>query len=71
MKIFLTILYVIACIGLIVSVLFQDESAGSMAGGAGGGFGKKKGLEDKLSMLTKIFATSFLVLAILMILFAM
>lgn len=69
MKTFLTVLYVIACIGLIVSVLFQDESAGSMAG-AGGSFGNKKGLEDKLSMLTKIFATSFLVLAILMILFA-
>lgn len=69
MKTFLTVLYIITCIGLVVSVLFQDESTGSMAG-AGGSFGKNKGPEDKLSMLTKIFATSFLVLAILMTLFA-
>lgn len=67
MKTFLTVLYIIACIGLVISVLFQDE--GSMAG-AGGSFGKNKGPEDKLSMLTKICATSFLVLAILMTLFA-
>jgi len=70
MKIVLTVLYVIACLGLILTVLFQDEKSAGL-GSIGGGstsFGKRS-MDEKLSRLTQIFAIAFLVLSILMILF--
>lgn len=53
MELFLTIIYLLICIGLIVSVLLQSGKsagiAGSIAGGAETLFGKKKGIDDKLA----------------------
>jgi len=70
---FLTIVYVIVCIGLIASVLLQSGKSagisGSIAGGAESFFGKKKGIDEKLSYYTAILAITFFVLSILMIVF--
>ncbi len=73
METFLTIVYVIVCIGLIASVLLQSGKSagisGSIAGGAESFFGKKKGIDEKLSHYTAILAVTFFVLSILMIVF--
>ncbi len=73
MEVFLTVIYVIICIGLIATVLLQSGKSaglsGSIAGGAESFFGKKKGIDEKLSRLTAILAVSFLALSVLMIVF--
>jgi preprotein translocase subunit SecG len=72
-EVFLTVIYVVICIGLIATVLLQSGKSaglsGSIAGGAESFFGKKKGIDEKLSRFTAILAVSFLVLSVLMIVF--
>ncbi len=71
MELFLTIVYLLICIGLIVSVLLQSGKSaglGSIAGGAETFFGKK-GVDDKLATITKVFAMSFLAMSIVLIVF--
>lgn len=73
MELFLTIIYLLICIGLIASVLLQSGKsagiAGSIAGGAETLFGKKKGFDDKLARYTQILALAFLAMSIIMIIF--
>ena len=75
MIIALNILMVIAALVLIVTVLMQDsESDGisALAGGSETFFGKNKNntLEGKLAMATKISASVFVGLAILLLIIA-
>jgi preprotein translocase subunit SecG len=63
----LTAVYILVCIGLIVSVLLQSgrsASLGAIAGGAQSLFGKKKGLDEKLSRLTTVLAIGFMIFTI-------
>ncbi|MDD4569017.1 MAG: preprotein translocase subunit SecG [Tepidanaerobacteraceae bacterium] len=73
MELFLTIVYLLICIGLIASVLLQSGKsagiAGSIAGGAETLFGKKKGIDDKLARYTQILAIVFLAMSVIMIIF--
>ena len=70
LKIVLTIIYVIDCIGLTVIVLMQEGRAdglsGAIAGGAETFFGKNKGrtIEQKLIKVTKALASVFFVLSL-------
>jgi len=67
----LLVLFVIACLGLMLLVLLQSgKSAGlSIGGGAETFFGKKKGLNEKLGAWTKYVAAAFMVLALLLTMF--
>lgn len=73
MEIFLTIVYLLICIGLIALVLLQSGKSAGMAGSIAGGaeklFGKKKGIDDKLAKYTEILALIFLAMSIIMIIF--
>ncbi|MGI6424322.1 MAG: preprotein translocase subunit SecG [Tepidanaerobacteraceae bacterium] len=73
MELFLTIVYLLICIGLIATVLLQSGKsagiAGSIAGGAETLFGKKRGIDDKLATYTKIIAVLFVVMSVVMIVF--
>ena len=63
----LTALYVLVCIGLIVTVLLQSgrsASLGVIEGGAQSLFGKKKGLDEKLGRLTTYLAVVFMLFTI-------
>ena len=65
----LTFLYLLVCIALIVIVLLQSgrsASLGAIAGGAQSLFGKKKGLDDKLSRITTILAIAFMLFTIVL-----
>ena len=72
MIIALNILMVVAALVLIVTVLMQDSESDGMSALAGGSetfFGKNKNnsLEGKLAMATKISASVFVGLAILLL----
>ena len=73
MELFLTIIYLLICIGLIATVLLQSGKsagiAGSIAGGAETLFGKKKGFDDKLARYTQVLALVFLAMSVVMIIF--
>jgi preprotein translocase subunit SecG len=73
MEIFLTIVYLLICLGLIATVLLQSGKSaglsGSIAGGAETFFGKKKGIDDKLARFTEILAVAFLAMSIVMMVF--
>lgn len=73
MKIFLTILQIIASIGVIATVLLQSGKSAGLSGAVAGGaetfFGKKKGMDNLLSKLSTIFAIAFMVLTLLISLF--
>lgn len=73
MELFLTIIYLLICIGLIVSVLLQSGKSAGMAGSIAGGaetlFGKKKGIDDKLARYTQVLALVFLAMSVVMIIF--
>ena len=70
MEIILNVIFIIAGLGMIASVLLQSSKSaglsGSITGGAQTLFGKKKGIDDLLAKLTIIFAVLFVVLAILL-----
>jgi preprotein translocase subunit SecG len=66
----LNVLFLVASIGMIASVLMQSGKSaglsGSIAGGAQSLFGKKKGVDDFLAKVTVVFAVVFMVLAIIL-----
>ncbi len=65
----LQIIFVVISIGLIATVLLQSGRAaglGAIEGGAQTLFGKKKGLDEKLSRLTTGLAVTFMLLAIVL-----
>lgn len=66
----LNVIFIIAGLGMIASVLLQSSDSaglsGSIAGGQQSFFGKKKGIDDLLSKLTVIFAVLFMLLAIVL-----
>jgi preprotein translocase subunit SecG len=70
MIVVLNIIFLIASIGLIASVLMQSGKSaglsGSIAGGAQSMFGKKKGIDSLLSKMTVVSAVLFMVLAIVL-----
>jgi len=70
----LTVVYVLVCVGMIATVLLQSGRSaglsGSIAGGAQTLFGKKKGLDELLSRISTGLAISFMVLAIVLTVFA-
>lgn len=69
LELILRVIFVFICLGLIASVLLQSGRAaglGSIAGGAQTLFGKKKGLDDKLSRFTTVLAIAFMILAIVL-----
>jgi preprotein translocase subunit SecG len=70
MQTVINILFVVAAIGMIASVLLQSSKSAGLSGGLGGGsqgtFGKKKGVDDLLAKLTVVFAVTFMVLAIVL-----
>ncbi|HZK24010.1 MAG TPA: preprotein translocase subunit SecG [Oscillospiraceae bacterium] len=70
MEFVLNLIFLIAGLGMIASVLLQSSKSaglsGSITGGAQTLFGKKKGLDDFLAKLTIIFAVLFMGLAIIL-----
>lgn len=70
MKALVTVLQVVAALGLIATVLLQSGRSagisGVIAGGAEQLFGKKKGLDDLLGRLSAVFAIAFLLLSLLL-----
>ena len=65
----LKIAFIIVCLGLISVVLLQSGRStglGAIAGGAQTLFGKKKGLDDKLSQFTTWLAVLWMALSILL-----
>ena len=74
-ELILDILMVISAIVMIVTVLLlssDDDGMGALTGGSETFFGKNKNntLEGKLAMGTKISATVFVVLAVVMLIIA-
>ena len=72
MSVFIGILLIIVCLIMIVTVLLQSSERsglGAVSGAAETFFGKNKakGMEAKLALVTKISATVFVVLSVLMI----
>lgn len=62
-------LYILVCIGLIVTVLLQSgrsASLGVIEGGAQSLFGKKKGLDEKLGRVTTCLAVAFMLFTIVL-----
>lgn len=69
MTIVLTILQVIACVGLIATVLLQSGKSAGLSGAITGGaetFLGKKGMDDKFAMWSKVFAVAFMALTLLL-----
>ncbi len=69
MTVFLSIVEIIVALGLIVSILLQSSKSaglsGSIAGGAETFFGKKKGIDQKLSRISTVLGAIFLVIPII------
>ena len=70
----LTIILVITSVVMIVSIVMQDSNSSGVSSIMGGtdtyfGKGKAKGRQAKLAMITKITATIFMVLCILLVVF--
>ena len=70
MRIFVQIVQLIACVGLIVTVLLQSGSSaglGSISGGAETLFGgNKKGLDELLAKVSVVCAAGFMLLTLLL-----
>lgn len=71
LRIILTILYIIVCIGLVVVVLMQEGKTaglGAISGAAETYWGKNKGrsMEGALLKITTVLAVSFIVLAVIL-----
>ncbi len=73
MKLFVMIIFLVACIILIASILLQSGKRAGLSGSIGGGaeqiWGKQKahGMEALLDKATKIAAVVFIVAAITMV----
>ena len=71
MRIFLTILFIIICIALVVLVLMQEGKSaglGALSGSTETYWSKNKGrsMEGQLVKITRILAVSFIVLALIL-----
>lgn len=72
LRVIVTILYVIVCIGLVVVVLMQEGKSAGLSGAINGVadtyWGKNKGrsMEGALALITKILAALFLVLSLVL-----
>ena len=67
MDILLYVLEVIACLGLIATVLLQSGKSAGLSGSIAGGaetFLGKKGLDEKFELWSKIFAVAFMVITL-------
>ncbi len=66
----LNVIFLLAAIGMIASVLLQSGRSaglsGSITGGAQSLFGKKKGVDDFLAKVTVVIAVLFMTLAIIL-----
>ena len=66
MAIFLMILDVLVCIGLIAVIVMQSSKSAGVSGVIGGAseqfFGKKKGLDELLSKITIVLGVIFFIL---------
>ena len=72
MTIVISVVLIIACAFMIVTVLLQssdDDGMSALTGGSDTFFGKNKNntLEGKLAMGTKVSATVFVILAVVML----
>ena len=70
-RIILTIVFILICIGLTVLVLMQEgkqQGLGSIAGAAESYWGKNKGrsMEGRLVKITKYLAIAFIVIAVIL-----
>ena len=66
----LTVIYIVVCFALIASVLLQSGRSaglGTIAGGAQTLFGRRKGLDDQLSLATTILAVIFMLFTIVLL----
>ena len=72
LRVIVTILYVLICIALIVVVIAQEGKSAGLSGAINGVadtyWGKNKGrsMEGKLEVMTKILATAFIVLSVVL-----
>ena len=71
LKVILTVLFIIVCIGLTVLVLMQEGRSaglGSISGAAETYWGKNKGrsMEGKLAKYTKLLGVLFIVIAVIL-----
>ena len=65
----ITVLQVIACVGLIATVLLQSGKSAGLSGAITGGaetFFGKKGMDDKFATWSKVFAVAFMVLTFIL-----
>ncbi|MGI5874201.1 MAG: preprotein translocase subunit SecG [Bacillota bacterium] len=69
MYIFLTIVDVLVCLGLIAVILMQSSKSAGVSGVIGGAseqfFGKKKGLDQLLAKISTVLAAVFFLLTLL------
>lgn len=74
MKLALTIVYIVVCLGLIATVLLQSGRSAGLSGAIAGGaqtlFGKKKGMDDLLGRISTGLAITFMILAIVLTILA-
>ena len=72
LRVIVTVLYVLICVALVALVLFQESKAQGLSGTINGVaetyWGKNKGrsMEGKLEMGTKILATLFIVMSVVL-----
>ncbi len=71
LRMILTIVFIIVCIGLVALVLLQEGKAaglGAISGAAETYWGKNKGrsMEGTLVKITKVLAVSFIILAVIL-----
>ncbi len=69
LRVILTALYVVICIALVIVVLMQEGKSGGLGALNGSGetyWGKNKGrsFEGKLETITKVLATLFIVISL-------
>jgi len=73
-KIALTIVHIVVCLGLIATVLLQSGRSAGLSGAIAGGaqtlFGKKKGMDDLLGRISTGLAITFMILAIVLTILA-
>ena len=66
----ITVIHVLVSLGLIATVLLQSGKSAGLSGAIDGGaqslFGKKQGLDEKLSKFTTVLAVTFMLLAIVL-----
>ena len=69
MQIFLMIVDVLVCLGLIAVILLQSSKSAGVSGVIGGAseqfFGKKKGLDDLPAKISAVLAAVFFVLTLI------